>query len=89
MCGFSGVKSFQTEGFSIVIIINRVFPLPEFSGKHLELTSYTIFQLHYIHKIFPHCEFSDVFWGLISGQNFSHICYTEKVSPLYELSDDH
>lgn len=79
---------FLSKGFSSCYI-NRHSPLPEFSGICLGLTSYVISHIHCIHKISTHCESFDVFWGLISGQKFSHIYYTERVSPPCEFSDDH
>lgn len=62
-CEFSDVNwvSLLARRISFSCYINRVFSLPEFSGIYLGLTSYTIFHIHYIHEISPHCEFSDVF----------------------------
>lgn len=62
--------------------ITRTLSLAEFSGIHLKLT-YTIIFILCIHKSSSH----HVFLGLISGQKFSHIPYTGRVSsPVWILS---
>lgn len=63
LCEFSDVNwvSLLARRISFSCFINRVVSLPEFSGIYLGLISYTIFHIHYIHVISPHCEFSNVF----------------------------
>lgn len=46
-----------------------------------------ISNMHFNHKIFLPCVFSDVQWGLTSVRSIFHTCYIYRASPLCVISD--